>query len=84
MDFQPITVRVEYYAQMREATRKSAERIRALVTNPRELYEQLQRQYEFPLGIEHLRVAINHDMSEWNAALKEGDVVTFLPPVAGG
>lgn len=84
MEPHPITVRVEYYAQMREATRKSAEQVRALVTDPRALYEQLRRQYEFPFGIEHLRVAINHDMSEWHAPLKDGDVVTFIPPVAGG
>lgn len=84
MAAEPITVRVEYYAQMREATRKNGERVRALVANPHELYEQLRRQYDFPLGVENLRVAVNQEMSDWNCALQEGDTVAFLPPVAGG
>jgi molybdopterin synthase sulfur carrier subunit len=29
-------------------------------------------------------VAINDEMSDWNAALTDGDEVLFFPPVAGG
>jgi molybdopterin converting factor small subunit len=29
-------------------------------------------------------VAVNDEMTGWEAPLKEGDVVLFFPPVAGG
>ena len=31
-----------------------------------------------------LRIAVNEEMAEDDDRLKEGDVVAFLPPVAGG
>jgi MoaE-MoaD fusion protein len=31
-----------------------------------------------------LRVAVNEGYAEWDAPLQDGDVVAFLPPVAGG
>lgn len=80
MEPDPITVRVEYQASLREITRKGAERVRARASSPRELYRQLQRQYPLDLAPGHLQVAINQEPSDWDATLRDGDTVTFLPP----
>src|SRR5690348_561258 len=31
-----------------------------------------------------LRVAVNEGYASWGSSLRDGDVVAFLPPVAGG
>lgn len=84
MSDSPITVRVEYFAQLREASGKSGEQVRVRAAGLADLYQQLQRQYAFPLAVSSLRVAVNHAIADWNAPLRDGDTVTFLPPVAGG
>jgi len=29
-------------------------------------------------------IAINHEFGDWNDAISSGDMVAFIPPVAGG
>ena len=41
-------------------------------------------QFTKRIAREHLKVAINTQFGEWDAPLREGDTVVFLPPVAGG
>lgn len=31
-----------------------------------------------------LRVAVNEEFSDWDAALSDGDVLALLPPMSGG
>ena len=48
-----------------------------------DLYEELDRRHAFPpLG--RLKVAVNDEFRDWSTPLRDGDMVVFIPPVAGG
>jgi molybdopterin converting factor small subunit len=78
------TIRVQYYALLREQAGRSDETLTTAALNPRELYAELRTRYPFTLPPEMLRVAINAEFGEWSQDLKAGDAVVFIPPVAGG
>jgi molybdopterin-guanine dinucleotide biosynthesis protein A len=77
-------IRVQYYALLREQAGRSDETLTTQARNPRELYAELGARYPFTLPVEMLRVAVNAEFGEWSQALKAGDAVVFIPPVAGG
>jgi molybdopterin-guanine dinucleotide biosynthesis protein A len=79
-----IELRVQYYALFREQAGRSEELISTSAKTPAALYVELQSRYPFQLAPEQLKVAVNADFSDWNATLSDGDVVVFIPPVAGG
>jgi molybdenum cofactor guanylyltransferase len=78
------TVRVQYYAVLREQAGRSEETIDTSAATPADLYGELQRRHRFQLTPNQLKVAINADFSEWHARLSHGDTIVFIPPVAGG
>jgi len=78
------TIRVQYYALLREQAGRSDETLTTGARDPRELYAELRVRYPFTLPPEMLRVAINAEFGEWSQPLKAGDAVVFIPPVAGG
>lgn len=49
-----------------------------------ELYAQLKQQHGFELDTEKVRVAINDEFASWDDAINDGDIIAFIPPVAGG
>lgn len=49
-----------------------------------ELYTQLKQQHGFELDNSKVRVAINDEFASWDDAIKDGDTIAFIPPVAGG
>ena len=49
-----------------------------------ELYAELRERYRFSLPPERLRVAINAGFADWDTRLAAGDLIVFIPPVAGG
>jgi molybdenum cofactor guanylyltransferase len=75
---------VQYYALLREQAGRREETLESRARSPRELYDELSARYPFTLPTEVLRVAINSEFADWSAPLKDGDVVVFIPPVAGG
>jgi molybdopterin-guanine dinucleotide biosynthesis protein A len=75
---------VQYYALLREQAGRSAESLRTTAATPRDLYLELQARYPFSLAPEMLRVAVNSEFADWGQALRDGDSVVFIPPVAGG
>jgi molybdopterin-guanine dinucleotide biosynthesis protein A/molybdopterin converting factor small subunit len=79
-----LNVDVEFMAQLRESAGKSFERVTTYKTTPRALYEDLRLQYGFLLTWEHMRVAVNDHIVDWEKPLNENDRVMFVPPVAGG
>lgn len=81
---EPITVRVQYFAALRDQAGRSEETVHTQTRTPRALFEELRSLRGLQLRIEQLRVAINEDFAEWNQPLASGDTVVFLPPVAGG
>jgi molybdopterin-guanine dinucleotide biosynthesis protein A len=80
----PLSIRVQYYALLREQAGRSEEAVSTRARTPRELYEELRRRHPFSLAPEMLRVAVNAEFGEWSQPLAEGDAVVFIPPVAGG
>jgi molybdenum cofactor guanylyltransferase len=79
-----LQINVQYYALLREQAGRSSESLVTTAATPRELYRELQQRYPFSLAPEMLRVAVNSEFSDWGRALKAGDSVVFIPPVAGG
>ena len=78
------TVRIQYYAILREQAGRSDETLDTSADTPAELYAQLRQRHPFQLGPAQLKVALNSEFSDWQTPLKHGDTVVFIPPVAGG
>ncbi len=78
------TLRVQYFALLREQAGRSEETLESMAETPAMLYRELQARHPFRLQREQLRVAVNTEFSDWQAPLKTGDTVVFIPPVAGG
>jgi molybdopterin-guanine dinucleotide biosynthesis protein A len=78
------TVRIQYYAILREQAGRSDETLDTSADTPAELYAELQQRHPFQLGPAQLKVALNSEFSDWQTPLKHGDTVVFIPPVAGG
>lgn len=77
-------VRVSYYALLRDEAGCAEERVVTASATAGELYAELRGRYRFSLPPERLRVAINAGFADWGSALADGDLVVFIPPVAGG
>ena len=78
------TVHVRYFALLREQRGLDEERIATGAGDAGELYEELRRRHRFTLPAARLRVAINEEFQPWTSAIRDGDAVVFIPPVAGG
>jgi len=79
-----LTIRVQYYALLREQAGRSDETLTTGARDARELYAELSQRYPFTLSADELRVAINAEFGDWSQPLNAGDAVVFIPPVAGG
>lgn len=80
----PRTLRIQYYAILREQAGRSEETLDTTAATPAELYDELRRRHPFQLTSSQLKVALNAEFSDWHTPLRHGDTVVFIPPVAGG
>jgi molybdopterin converting factor subunit 1 len=78
------TVRVRYFAILREQRGLDEETVVTGAATAAEVYEELRALHRFTLPAARLRVAINEDFAPWAAKFSDGDALAFLPPVAGG
>lgn len=78
------TVRIQYFALLREQAGRSEERVTTSAATPAELYAELKARYPFQLARDQLKVAVNAEFRDWSTPLADGDSVVFIPPVAGG
>lgn len=78
------TVRVQYYAVMRERAGRNEEELTTTASTPAELYTELSRRHPFALTRDQLKVAVNAEFADWSVPLRDRDCVVFIPPVAGG
>lgn len=78
------TLRVQYFALLREQAGRSEETLESTADTPAMLYRELQARHPFRLQKEQLRVAVNAEFSDWQSPLRTGDTIVFIPPVAGG
>jgi molybdopterin-guanine dinucleotide biosynthesis protein A len=78
------TLRVQYFALLRDQAGRAEESLSTTATTASELYAELAARYGFTLAEGSLKVAINTEFANWSQPLAAGDTVVFIPPVAGG
>jgi molybdopterin synthase sulfur carrier subunit len=78
------TVRIRYFAVLRDQRGLSEERVATEASTAAELYEELAKRHGFTLPANRLRVAVNDEFEAWGAPVRDADSFVFLPPVAGG
>ena len=79
-----MTVKVLYFASLRDAAGVAEEVVHSGAVDAAALYAELQARHGFTLPRDRLRVAIDGAFAQWNDALREGSEVAFIPPVSGG
>ena len=83
-------VKILYFASVREKLGKDAEEVElpagvATVADLRNHLQRLGGSYENAFSEKALlRVAVNQDMVQGEAAIRSGDEIAFFPPVTGG
>jgi len=77
-------VRIQYFAVLREQAGVAGESLETRAATPADLYEEVRVARGLSLPRSMLRVAINDEFCEWSQPLQPGDLVVFIPPVAGG
>ena len=78
------TVRVSYFAILREQRGLGSEQVSTEASTAAELYEELRALHRFTLSSGRVRVAVNDEFGPWTTEVRDGDMLAFLPPVAGG
>ena len=78
------SLRVQYFAVLREQAGKDEEQVETEANAPWELYGELRARHGFALDVDNLKVVINDQFNSWTHKLADGDTVVFIPPVAGG
>lgn len=48
------------------------------------LFEQVCNELELDSAHTPVRVSVNHTFADWEQNIDAGDIVAFIPPVAGG
>jgi len=76
-------ISVEYFAILRERAGRDREAFQTDMNTPADLFVELQSRYDFP-AMTSVKVAINDEFADWQHQLQDGDIVVFIPPVAGG
>jgi molybdopterin converting factor small subunit len=79
-----MNVQVSYFAAFREAAGVSSERIETAAATAEALFAECAGRHPGLQRYSASLVAVNDEMSGWDAALADGDEVLFFPPVAGG
>jgi molybdopterin converting factor subunit 1 len=79
-----MNVEARYFAAFREQAGCAAETVTTSAPTAGLLYAELAKRHGFADGMARCKVAINDELTGWDALLSEGDTVLFFPPVAGG
>ena len=80
----PLMVEVRYFASLRDAAGTASESVRTEARDLSGLYAQLRERHGFSFPQERLRAALDGAFASWDAPLRDGAEVAFLPPVSGG
>jgi molybdopterin synthase sulfur carrier subunit len=79
-----MTVKLCFYAALREAAGRSEESVQTGAGTAAELYDEVAARYGFRFQRSSLRVAVNDTVEPWSTRVHDGDTVAFLAPFAGG
>ena len=77
-------VEVLYFASLRDAAGVASEHVRTDAVDAEALYAELQARRGFGFPRERLRIALDGAFADWDAPLRDGAIVAFIPPVSGG
>jgi sulfur-carrier protein len=75
---------VQYFAILREQRGVAEEKLATTAATPAALYAELRARHGFTLPADRVRAAVNDEFVAATAALRDGDRVVFIPPMAGG
>jgi sulfur-carrier protein len=75
---------LQYHARFREVRGRSSETVTTRAATPRELFQELGLDRDFPIDAAWLKVAVNDAFASWEDTLADRDVVVFMTPMAGG
>ena len=78
------TISVQYFAILREQRGVMEETLSTGAATPAALYDELRAKHGFTLPGDRVRAAVNDAFVASTSALREGDRIVFIPPVAGG
>ena len=79
-----MNLHVQYFAILREQRGVNDEKLTTSAATPTALYDELRARHHFTLPADRVRAAVNDEFVASDAALRDGDRVVFIPPVAGG
>ncbi len=79
-----MTLKIGYFAILREQRGLSEEVLETSALTPAELYRELHARHAFSLEGRYIRAAVNDEFVPMSQPLTAGDHVVFIPPVAGG
>ena len=79
-----MNVQARYFAAFREQAGCSGEAVTTSAPTAGALYAELALRHGFADRMARCKVAINDELTGWDAPLADGDTVLFFPPVAGG
>jgi molybdopterin converting factor small subunit len=77
-------ITIRYFAAFREAAGIETETLDTSAESPEKLFGECASRHAGLQGYSTSMVAINDEMTGWDALLSDGDEVLFFPPVAGG
>ena len=78
------SLRILYFAAFHDLTGRREELWNSGAATAAELYAEMAARYRFPMDRSVLQVACNDRIVPWSTELKDGDLVAFLAPFAGG
>lgn len=78
------TITVRYFASFREHAGIGEETLELAAETARDVFDALRHRHGSHEPSRHCKVAINDEMSDWHATVRDGDTVLLFPPVAGG
>jgi molybdopterin synthase sulfur carrier subunit len=78
------TVRLLYFASLREAAGRDEESVQSGAADLAALYAETAARHALHWPRDKLRVAVDGAFARWDDALRDGSEVAFIPPVSGG
>ena len=79
-----IRLKLLYFASLRDAAGVPDEEFDTEAADLAALYDGLRARHGFALPRERLRVAMDGAFCSWDAPVREGAEIAFIPPVSGG
>ncbi len=77
-------INIKYFASLREKAGQEDERVEVLGKTYEDLYNMLDKKYQFGLPVQMIQVAVNDEFSSMHELILPEAKVVFITPVAGG